>query len=72
MTSAIRNVEPLHGGFVDGSDRPAVHRLLTADGFTVKIAQNPTPSVAAIQYIARHVNQTSENFVRLFLAALNS
>ncbi|MEU5786316.1 alpha/beta hydrolase [Micromonospora purpureochromogenes] len=42
----IRNVVLVHGGFVDGSGWQAVHRQLTADGFTVKIVQNPTLSLA--------------------------
>ncbi|MFB9183623.1 alpha/beta fold hydrolase [Dactylosporangium sucinum] len=41
----IRNVVLVHGGFVDGSGWLGVHRLLTADGFTVKIVQNPTLSL---------------------------
>jgi pimeloyl-ACP methyl ester carboxylesterase len=44
--SMIRNVVLVHGGFVDGSGWQAVHRQLTADGFTVKIVQNPTLSLA--------------------------
>lgn len=42
----IRNVVLVHGGFVDGSGWQAVHRQLTTDGFTVKIVQNPTLSLA--------------------------
>lgn len=45
MNTLIRNVVLVHGGFVDGSGWQAVHRLLTADGFTVKIVQNPTLSL---------------------------
>ncbi|MGI5186417.1 alpha/beta hydrolase [Dactylosporangium sp. CA-152071] len=43
--SKTRNVVLVHGGFVDGSGWLGVHRLLTADGFTVKIVQNPTLSL---------------------------
>jgi pimeloyl-ACP methyl ester carboxylesterase len=54
-TPTIPNVVLVHGGFVDGSGWQAVHRLLTRDGFTVKIVQNPTLSldgdVAAVRYI---------------------
>ncbi|WP_405098316.1 alpha/beta fold hydrolase [Micromonospora sp. NBC_01412] len=54
-TPTIRNVVLVHGGFVDGSGWQAVHRLLTRDGFTVKVVQNPTLSlegdVAATRYI---------------------
>jgi pimeloyl-ACP methyl ester carboxylesterase len=42
----IRNVVLVHGGFVDGSGWLGVHGQLTADGFTVKIVQNPTLSLA--------------------------
>ncbi|WP_229791641.1 alpha/beta fold hydrolase [Micromonospora fulviviridis] len=51
----MRNVVLVHGGFVDGSGWQAVHRLLTSDGFTVKVVQNPTLSlegdVAATRYV---------------------
>lgn len=54
-TPTVRNVVLVHGGFVDGSGWQAVHRLLTSDGFTVKVVQNPTLSlegdVAATRYI---------------------
>ena len=40
-----RNIVLVHGGFVDGSGWQAVHRLLSADGFTVKVVQNPTLSL---------------------------
>ncbi|MEU7825986.1 alpha/beta hydrolase [Catellatospora sp. NPDC049133] len=55
MSKPIRNVVLVHGGFVDGSGWQAVHRLLTADGYHVKIVQNPTLSlegdVAATRFI---------------------
>jgi pimeloyl-ACP methyl ester carboxylesterase len=44
-TTPVRNVVLVHGGFVDGSGWQAVHRLLTADGFTVTVVQNPTLSL---------------------------
>ncbi|MEW2331958.1 alpha/beta hydrolase [Micromonospora chersina] len=54
-TPTVRNVVLVHGGFVDGSGWQAVHRLLTSDGFSVKVVQNPTLSlegdVAATRYI---------------------
>src|SRR5262245_30079189 len=43
--SSVRNVVLVHGGFVDGSGWARVHRLLTADGFSVKVVQNPTLSL---------------------------
>ena len=36
----------VHGAFVDGSAWQAVHRILRNDGYTVRIAQNPTTSLA--------------------------
>ncbi|WP_406081425.1 alpha/beta hydrolase [Micromonospora sp. NBC_00858] len=44
-TATVRNVVLVHGGFVDGSGWQAVHRLLTRDGYTVKVVQNPTLSL---------------------------
>ena len=38
----IKNVLLVHGGFVDGSGWQAVYDLLKADGFNVRIVQNPT------------------------------
>jgi pimeloyl-ACP methyl ester carboxylesterase len=36
----------VHGGFVDGSGWQGVHRLLTEEGYSVAIVQNPTLSLA--------------------------
>jgi pimeloyl-ACP methyl ester carboxylesterase len=45
----------VHGGFVDGSGWQGVYSLLKADGYSVRIVQNPTISlegdVAATKYI---------------------
>ena len=41
----IKNVLLVHGGFVDGSGWQAVYDLLKADGFNVRIVQNPTISL---------------------------
>jgi len=40
--SDVKNVLLVHGGFVDGSGWQGVYDLLTADGFNVRIVQNPT------------------------------
>jgi pimeloyl-ACP methyl ester carboxylesterase len=40
--SEIRNVVLVHGGFVDGSGWQGVYDLLVADGFSVRVVQNPT------------------------------
>jgi pimeloyl-ACP methyl ester carboxylesterase len=45
MGSGVRNVVLVHGGFVDGSGWQQVYDLLTADGFSVSIVQNPTLSL---------------------------
>lgn len=36
----------VHGGFVDGSGWEGVYRILRKDGYTVRIVQNPTLSLA--------------------------
>ena len=46
MSDPIKNVVLVHGGFVDGSGWRKVHDLLTADGYTVSVVQNPTQSLA--------------------------
>ena len=45
----------VHGGFVDGSGWQDVHRLLTADGYSVSIVQNPTLSLEDDAAAARRV-----------------
>jgi pimeloyl-ACP methyl ester carboxylesterase len=46
MDSEPRNIVLVHGAFVDGSSWRAVYDLLTADGYQVTVAQNPTLSLA--------------------------
>jgi len=41
-----KNVVLVHGGFVDGSGWEGVYKILTKDGYTVSIVQNPTISLA--------------------------
>lgn len=36
------NVVLVHGGFVDGSGWEGVYKILTKDGYTVSVVQNPT------------------------------
>jgi pimeloyl-ACP methyl ester carboxylesterase len=45
MTTPVRNVVLVHGGFVDGSGWQGVYDLLTADGYRVSVVQNPTLSL---------------------------
>lgn len=45
--SAPATIVLVHGGFVDGSGWQAVYDLLKADGYPVRIVQNPTLSLEA-------------------------
>jgi len=42
----VRNVVLVHGGFVDGSGWEAVYRILSKNGYSVAVVQNPTISLA--------------------------
>jgi pimeloyl-ACP methyl ester carboxylesterase len=42
----IGNIVLVHGGFVDGSGWQPVYKILTGEGFNVRIVQNPTLSLA--------------------------
>jgi len=42
----IRNIVLVHGGFVDGSGWQPVYKILTGEGFSVRVVQNPTLSLA--------------------------
>jgi pimeloyl-ACP methyl ester carboxylesterase len=42
----IRNIALVHGGFVDGSGWQPVYKILTGEGFNVRVVQNPTLSLA--------------------------
>src|SRR6266403_4517451 len=42
----IKNIVLVHGGFVDGSGWQRLHKILTGEGFSVRIVQNPTLSLA--------------------------
>ncbi|MDP9293175.1 MAG: alpha/beta hydrolase, partial [Actinomycetota bacterium] len=45
----------VHGGFVDGSGWQDVYRLLTEDGYSVSIVQNPTLSLEGDAAAAKRV-----------------
>jgi pimeloyl-ACP methyl ester carboxylesterase len=45
----------VHGGFVDGSGWQEVYRLLTQDGYSVSIVQNPTLSLEGDAAAAKRV-----------------
>lgn len=42
----IKNILLVHGGFVDGSGWQPVYKILTGEGFNVRIVQNPTLSLS--------------------------
>src|ERR1700751_4766708 len=42
----IKNILLVHGGFVDGSGWQPVYKILTGEGFNVRVVQNPTLSLA--------------------------
>src|SRR3979490_161927 len=42
----IKNIVLVHGGFVDGSGWQPIYKILTGEGFNVRIVQNPTLSLA--------------------------
>jgi len=53
--SATVAVVLVHGGFVDGSGWQQVYDLLTQDGFSVSIVQNPTLSLAGDAAATRQI-----------------
>jgi len=53
--SQIKNVVLVHGGFVDGSGWQQVHDLLTAEGLSVAVVQNPTLSLEDDVAVTRRV-----------------
>ncbi len=46
MNQEINTIVLVHGGLVDGSGWEGVYRILTKDGYTVSVVQNPTISLA--------------------------
>ncbi|MFF5213196.1 alpha/beta fold hydrolase [Streptosporangium sp. NPDC000396] len=53
--TTIRNIVLVHGGFVDGSDWQGVYDELARDGFSVRIVQNLTLSLAGDVAATRQV-----------------
>jgi pimeloyl-ACP methyl ester carboxylesterase len=45
MTSKLKNIVLVHGGFVDGSGWQGVYSALKEKGYTVTVVQNPTISL---------------------------
>ena len=63
--SQIKNIVLVHGGFVDGSGWRQVHDLLTADGFSVAVVQNPTVSHEDDVTVTRRVIEAQDGPVVL-------
>jgi pimeloyl-ACP methyl ester carboxylesterase len=61
----IRNIVLVHGGFVDGSGWQPVHKILTGEGFNVRIVQNPTVSLADDVAVTKRVIASADGPVIL-------
>jgi len=46
ISTGVKNIVLVHGGFVDGSGWEGVYKALKKNGYTVAIVQNPTISLA--------------------------
>src|SRR5438128_12066094 len=55
----------VHGGFVDGSGWQGVYKLLRKDGYTVRVVQNPTISLAGDVAATRLIVDAQEGRVLL-------
>jgi pimeloyl-ACP methyl ester carboxylesterase len=55
----------VHGGFVDGSGWQPVYKILTAEGFKVRIVQNPTLSLADDVAVTRRAIASADGSVIL-------
>jgi len=55
MSTGVRNVVLVHGGFVDGGGWEQVHAILTRDGYSVSVVQNPTLSLEGDAAATRQV-----------------
>jgi pimeloyl-ACP methyl ester carboxylesterase len=64
-TNGAPTVVLVHGGFVDGSGWQDVYRLLEADGYKVKVVQNPTLSLEGDAEAARRIIDAQEEPVIL-------
>ena len=61
----IKNVVLVHGGFVDGSGWQLVYKILTGEGFNVRIVQNPTLSLADDVAVTKRTIASSDGQVVL-------
>jgi pimeloyl-ACP methyl ester carboxylesterase len=55
----------VHGGFVDGSGWEGVFRILRQDGYTVRVVQNPTTSLAEDVAFTRRIIDAEQGPVLL-------
>ena len=55
MPNANPTIVLVHGGFVDGAGWEGVYRILKADGYDVRVVQNPTLSLAGDVAATRQV-----------------
>jgi pimeloyl-ACP methyl ester carboxylesterase len=54
-TVTAKSIVLVHGGFVDGSGWQAVYSILTRDGYSVAVVQNPTLSLTDDVAVTRRV-----------------
>ena len=54
-TSTAAAIVLVHGGFVDGSGWQSVYKILTKDGYSVSIVQNPTATLEDDVAVTRRV-----------------
>ncbi len=55
FTSTAAVIVLVHGGFVDGSGWQSVYKILTKDGYSVSIVQNPTATLEDDVAVTRRV-----------------
>src|SRR6202035_382706 len=61
----IKNIVLVHGGFVDGSGWQPLYKILTGEGFNVRIVQNPTLSLADVVAVTKRAIAASDGAVIL-------
>src|SRR3984893_6081602 len=61
----IKNIVLVHGGFVDGSGWQPLYKILTGEGFNVRIVQNPTVTLADDVAVTKRAIAASDGAVIL-------
>src|ERR1700675_4278929 len=64
-TSTAAVIVLVHGGFVDGSGWQGVYKILTKDGYSVSIVQNPTVNLEDDVAVTRRVIASQQGHVIL-------